>query len=128
MSLKLKVHPPANLNLTAPERDVEQTARQQAVADFLGRVQLQARKSGREAIKRRLHYYLAWPEGLEAIWPSLSWADSTKMLGIVDMLIEDERRTPRRFSGVGGDIKAINLRAVMMLGRLKRFQERKAAQ
>ncbi|MEJ0093779.1 MAG: hypothetical protein WDN46_10145 [Methylocella sp.] len=81
-------------------------------------------------IKARAYRLLAKPAELENIWPSLWQAfedyNNQKVIAVGKMLLDEERDNARRHFGFGGEIHAVNARAVILIGRARRLAARRA--
>jgi hypothetical protein len=81
---------------------------------------LRARQSAFAAIRRRAHVYSRDALKLEAIAHGLSYASPECMIATGATILDHERRFPSRHFGFGDEVKAINAKAIMILGRYQR--------
>lgn len=79
-----------------------------------------ARQSAFAAIRRRAHAYLRDALKLEAIAHGLAFASPECLIATGATILDHERRFPSRHFGTGGEVRAINARAIMVLGRYQR--------
>jgi len=80
----------------------------------------QARRSAAVVLKRRARSYAKAPMALETLYPGLATACPQTMIAIAEHLLETERRAPQRWFGFGGEVKALNAKAALLLGRALR--------
>lgn len=71
-------------------------------------------------VKDRARRFARNPLTLDAVFPGLANADPGTMIDVGLYLLEGERRNPRRWFGFGGEVPAVNARAVILLGRVRR--------
>lgn len=71
-------------------------------------------------VKDRARSFARRPLTLDAVFPGLANADAETMIAVGRYLLEGERKSPRRWFGFGGEIPAINAKAVLLLGRARR--------
>lgn len=83
-------------------------------------LKIQARRTARAIIKHRARAYALRPCDLDAITPGLSEAAPGTLIAVGADLLRLEASAPRRWFGLGGDVPALNARALMLLGRLLR--------
>lgn len=79
-----------------------------------------ARRSAIVAIKRRARVYLVHPERLDALVPGLWCASPECLIKTGRTMLENELRFPRRHFGFGGEVQAINAKALILYGRYGR--------
>ncbi|HLH11856.1 MAG TPA: hypothetical protein VKV77_08260 [Methylovirgula sp.] len=85
----------------------------------------QARRTAAHMVKCRARDYARRPMTLENLYPGLAAARPDVMIAIAEHLLESERANPRRWFGFGGEVGALNAKAVQLLGRaLRRIEAR----
>jgi hypothetical protein len=116
----------ADAAMAAAERTPEERAKREAAAwdAAFAALDRQAQKTAAFLIKQRARRYVERPTQLEILYPGLSTASPIKMIAIGEHLLEFER-AKRPFFGFGGEVMAINAKAVVLLGRAMRRAERK---
>ena len=62
----------------------------------------------------------AGPMALETLYPGLAVARPETLIAVAEHLLEIERKNPRRWFGFGGEVKALNAKAALLLGRTLR--------
>jgi hypothetical protein len=91
----------------------------------------QAHRVAASLTKLRARAYARHPERLDIICRDLSKASPDDMIAFAARLLCRERKAPRRWFGFGGEVQALNARAIFLLGRARRrgaFAERRTAQ
>lgn len=85
----------------------------------------QARRTAAHMVKCRARDYARRPMWLEALYPGLAAARPQALIAVAEHLLEIERKNPRRWFGFGGEVKALNAKAALLLGRaLRRAEQR----
>lgn len=74
-------------------------------------------------VKDRARAFLRRPSSLDLVFPGLSVATADTMIAVARRLLETERQTLRRWFGFGGEIPALNARAVLVVARARRRAE-----
>jgi len=82
-----------------------------------------ARRVALYTIKARARRYLRDPLRLETITQGLSMASPRALIATGLQMIANERAVPRRQFGFGGEVPAINARAIILVGRWRRAAE-----
>jgi hypothetical protein len=77
-------------------------------------------------VKDRARRFAVNPLTLEAIFPGLANADPDTMIDVGLYLLAGEKKNPRRWFGFGGEVPALNAKAVVLLGRARRRLERRS--
>jgi hypothetical protein len=90
------------------------------IAEFEAEMITKARQSAFAGVRRRAHAYLRDPLQLEAIAHGLAYASPECLMATGRTILDHERRFPSRHFGVGGEVKAMNAKAIMVLGRYQR--------
>ena len=80
----------------------------------------QARRTAVHMVKCRARDYARRPMALETIYPGLAAARPATLIAVAEHLLEIERKNPRRWFGFGGEVKALNAKAALLLGRALR--------
>ncbi|SFK67141.1 hypothetical protein [Methylocapsa palsarum] len=70
--------------------------------------------------KLRARAYARRPESLDSVCMDLSRASPDDMIAVATRLLARERDGSRRWFGFGGEIQALNARAIILLGRVRR--------
>jgi hypothetical protein len=86
----------------------------------------QARRTAAHMVKCRARDYAQRPMALEILYPGLAAARPATLIAIAEHLLEIERKNPRRWFGFGGEVKALNAKAALLLGRALRRRKRSA--
>ncbi len=93
-----------------------------ASAELAAALAAQAQRTACQMIKRRARAYAHRPGELDAIAPDLSTAAPEALIAVGANLLDGEAGAPRRWFGFGGEVPALNARALVLLGRtLRRF-------
>jgi hypothetical protein len=71
-------------------------------------------------VKRRARALAQNPTALESVLPGLSEAVPETLIAVARKILEGERQAPRRWFGFGGEVRALNAKALLLLGRLRR--------
>lgn len=79
-----------------------------------------ARSAVAALVKRRARALAQDPATLDAIVPGLSGALPETMIAVARQALDLERQRPRRWFGFGGEVRALNAKAVLLLGRARR--------
>lgn len=86
----------------------------------------QARRTAAHMVKCRARDYAQRPMALEILYPGLVAARPATLIAVAEHLLEIERKNPRRWFGFGGEVKALNAKAALLLGRTLRRKKRAA--
>jgi hypothetical protein len=89
-------------------------------AATLDAIRAQARRSAAHMLKRRARDFARRPFDLENLYPGLAAASPKLMIAIAEHLLTMEMQTPQRWFGFGGEVKMLNAKAVLLLGRCLR--------
>lgn len=89
-------------------------------ADAVAEIAAQARRTAAHMVKFRARHYARRPIALESLYPGLSAAKPETLIAVAEHLLETERHDPRRWFGFGGEVKALNAKAALLLGRVLR--------
>jgi hypothetical protein len=84
----------------------------------------QARRIAAHLVKCRARDYARRPMRLETLYPGLAAARPEALIAVAEHLLEIERLNPRRWFGFGGEVKALNAKAALLLGRALRMEQR----
>lgn len=96
-----------------------------ALSHAYASIQRQAKRTVGFFIKCRVREYRRRPMMLEVLSPHLSCANGVRLIAWGEHLLERERLMPQRWFGFGGEVRSINARAVILLGRFyRRFEDR----
>jgi hypothetical protein len=79
-----------------------------------------ARTAVAALVKRRARALAQDPATLDAVVPGLSCALPEAMIAIAQRALELERERPQRWFGFGGEVRALNAKALLLLGRARR--------
>jgi hypothetical protein len=79
-----------------------------------------ARSAVAALVKRRARALARDPATLDSVLPGLSRALPEDMIAIARLVLDCERQRPQRWFGFGGEVRALNAKAVLLLGRLRR--------
>lgn len=71
-------------------------------------------------VKRRARALAKDPATLESVMPGLASAPPETMIALARQVLETERQRPQRWFGFGGEVRAVNAKAVLLLGRTRR--------
>jgi hypothetical protein len=74
-------------------------------------------------VKQRARALAKDSAALEAVMPGLAGASAEVMIASARQILDKERQNPRRWFGFGGEIRALNAKAVLLLGRTRRRAE-----
>ncbi len=88
--------------------------------DAVEAIAAQARRTAAYMVKCRARDYARRPIRLETLYPGLAAAKPEALIAIAEHLLEIERQNPRRWFGFGGEVKALNAKAALLLGRAMR--------
>jgi hypothetical protein len=80
----------------------------------------QARRTATHRVKCRARDYARPPMALEVLYPGLAAAKPETLIAVAQHLLETERKNPRRWFSFGGEVKALNAKAALLLGRAMR--------
>lgn len=80
----------------------------------------EARRTALLMIKRRARTYARRPSDLDVLAPGLSAAAPDALIAFGADLLRREAAAPARWFGFGGEVPALNARALMLLGRTLR--------
>lgn len=94
-----------------------------ADSDRANAFQSQANRAVAALTKQRARAYARSPEHLDMIRPALSRASPDDMITVAIHLLRREKDTPRRWFGFGAEVPALNARAIILLGRVRRRSE-----
>ncbi len=83
-------------------------------------VRAQARRTAAHMVKARARDYARRPVQLEILYPGLAAAAPEVLIAVAGHMLRRERQIPRRWFGFGGEVSALNAKAVLLLGRLRR--------
>lgn len=72
-------------------------------------------------VKRRARALARNPATLDTILPGLSGTGPDTMIEIARRLLDRERQKPQRWFGFGGEVRALNAKAMLLLGRARRL-------
>jgi hypothetical protein len=97
-----------------------QTAHDRVMAAIALEMQAKARCSVASIIKARARQLMRQPMQLDVIAPKLATASPVELIAIGLKILSGEMQNPRRFFGFGGEIPALNAKAVILLGRYQR--------
>lgn len=75
-------------------------------------------------VKDRARRFARNPLTLDSVFPGLANADPGTMIDVGLYLLAGEKKNPRRWFGFGGEVPAMNAKAVILLGRARRRLER----
>jgi hypothetical protein len=84
----------------------------------------QARRTAAHMVKCRARDYARRPMALEILYPGLAAATPETLIAVAEHLLDVERKNPRRWFGFGGEVKALNAKAALLLGRALRQKTR----
>ena len=99
------------------------TAHDRIMAAIALEMEAKARRAVASIIKARARQFMRQPMQLEAIEPELATAAPNKLIETGFKILSHEMRSPRRLFGFGGEIPALNAKAVILLGRYQRWLE-----
>jgi hypothetical protein len=88
--------------------------------DLADRLAAQARRTAAHMVKCRARDYARRPMTLEILYPGLAAARPDTLIAVAEHLLDIERKNPRRWFGFGGEVKALNAKAALLLGRALR--------
>lgn len=91
-----------------------------AMPSALRALEAAARHTVHAIVKRRTRYFRDDPLRLETIAHGLWCADPASLIATGRTMLENERRFPRPHFGFGGEVPAINAKALIVLGRYQR--------
>lgn len=93
-------------------------------------LEAQARRTAAYIVKCRARVYRQRPMLLERLAPHLCCANGDRLIAWGEHLLGYERAHPQRWFGFGGEVRSINAKACILLGRYQRMfedRERRAA-
>jgi hypothetical protein len=79
-----------------------------------------ARTAVAALVKHRARALAHDPSRLDGIRPGLSGALPETMIAIARSLLDGERNAAQRWFGFGGEVRALNAKALLLLGRARR--------
>ncbi len=79
-----------------------------------------ARTAVAALVKRRARALAQNPASLDGVLPGLSIALPETMIAVARKILDGERQRPQRWFGFGGEVRALNAKAVLLLGRARR--------
>lgn len=71
-------------------------------------------------VKHRARALARDPAALDSILPGLSGARPEAMIAVARHMLEIERAVPQRWFGFGGEVRALNAKALLLLARARR--------
>lgn len=83
-------------------------------------IRTQARRSAIHMVKRRARDFARRPYELENLYPGLAAARPDVLIAVAEYLLAAAAQDPQRWFGFGGEVKALNAKAALLLGRLRR--------
>jgi N6-adenosine-specific RNA methylase IME4 len=89
-------------------------------AAVLESIRAQARRSAVHMLKRRARDYSRRPLELENLYPGLAAASADLTIAIAEHLLARQAQLPQRWFGFGGEVKQLNAKAALLLGRYRR--------
>ncbi len=92
-------------------------------AAALEAIRAQARRSAVHMVKCRARDFARRPFDLENLYPGLAVARPNSLIAIAEHLLATAARDPQRWFGFGGEVKALNAKAALLLGRFLRRRE-----
>lgn len=92
-----------------------------SMAGMEAEMALRARRSAFAAVKRRARAYMAEPMLLESLARDLAYASPECLIATGLSALANERNMRSRYFGFGGETRAVNARAAILLGRWQRF-------
>jgi hypothetical protein len=91
------------------------------MADFAARCRSQAATTAAWMLKRRARDYTTRPAQLEILYPGLACVEPDRMIAIGEALRRNEAQIQRHSGQIDlYQVKAINAKAVVLLGRYRR--------
>jgi hypothetical protein len=98
-----------------------------ARANVEAALRAKATRAAVDLIKERARAYLMRPMTLENVFQGLSAEAPETIIAVAKHLIAAEKNAPRRWFGLGGEVKILNAKAVLLSARaLRRDKERPA--
>jgi hypothetical protein len=94
-------------------------------AAALDAIRAQARRSAVHMLKRRARDYARRPFELENLYPGLAAASPDLTIAIAEHLLTREEQVPQRWFGFGGEVKQLNAKATLLLGRYRRRHDQR---
>jgi hypothetical protein len=98
-----------------------------AEAATLEALRAKARRSAAHLVKTRARAFAKRPMALEVLYPGLAAAKPETLIAIAEHLLERQRSNPQRWFGFGGEVTALNAKAVLLYGRALRRAKLKRA-
>ncbi|MGP0057859.1 MAG: hypothetical protein ACLPID_01020 [Beijerinckiaceae bacterium] len=92
-------------------------------AAALEAIRAQARRSAVHMVKCRARDFARRPFDLESLHPGLAVAQPNVLIAIAEHLLAIAAQDPQRWFGFGGEVKPLNAKAALLLGRLLRRHE-----
>ncbi|MGO9685410.1 MAG: hypothetical protein ACLPTZ_23025 [Beijerinckiaceae bacterium] len=92
-------------------------------AAALEAIRAQARRSAVHMVKCRARDFARRPFDLENLYPGLAAARPKLLIAIAEHLLVTAAQDPQRWFGFGGEVKALNAKSALLLGRLLRRRE-----
>ena len=77
----------------------------------------QATRTALHIVKRQARRYARRPALMDLLFPGLSVAPAATMIAIAEHLIEQERLDMSRWFVRGGEVRLVNMHALLLLGR-----------
>ncbi len=79
-----------------------------------------ARAAVATLVKRRARALAQNPASLDSVLPGLSCALPDALIAVARKILDVERQSPQRWFGFGGEVRALNAKALLLLGRARR--------
>lgn len=79
-----------------------------------------ARSAAAALVKHRARALAQSPASLDSFSPGLSCALPEMMIAVARKLLDSERQSAQRWFGFGGEVRALNAKALLLLGRARR--------
>lgn len=86
----------------------------------ISEIQSRARRTAAYMTKVRARRYRDQPMQMETVMPGLASACGNRLIAAGHHFLEFERKTPVRHFGFGGEVGAVNAKAIILLGRYRR--------
>lgn len=86
-----------------------------------------ARAAVAALVKHRARALARQPTSLDALQPGLAVATPETLIAVARRALDTERQRPQRWTGFGGDVRALNAKALLLLGRARRRTAMRAA-
>jgi len=119
-------HPPASHAYIKTNSAVVIPSSAKTIEQREAELKAAAVRGARTAIKVRVRRFILDPDSLEFLKLGLSFATPRGQIAYGKRMLEADILNPRPMCGFGGEVPALNAKALIWLGRYRRFVEARA--